>query len=379
MVAFNGTALLSPRTGIGTYVAALAAALENSGAVTLRYFYPFGWGGMRHSDQGAGNTSAGGMAQQVKRFLPRPYRLRRFVEQRFFNHGCAKFRPALYHEPNFLPLRFDGPKIITVHDLSCFRHPETHPVARVKIMASLLPRAIEEAAHVLTVSAFTRREVIDFFGVDPTKVSVTHLGCDPTYRQRTSLETRTVLTKLGLSHGQYVLAVGTLEPRKNLGQLLRAFERLPAKLRKTFPLVIAGMKGWLFDSFLSSAQRMMADGELRLLGYVPDEVLPVLYSGAALFAYPSIYEGFGLPPLEAMASAVPVLTSNRASLPEVVGAAGIQVDPLDDDGMLEQLRGLLEDPDLRVELGQRGMAQASSFSWQACAAATLNAYRQVLD
>ena len=171
----------------------------------------------------------------------------------------------------------------------------------------------------------------------------------------------------------------SLEPRKNLTTLFAAYAGLPAALRQRYPLVVAGMKGWHTGELLQSAEELIRRNELRLLGYVEDELIPPLYAGAAAFAYPSRYEGFGLPALEAMASGVPVVTANLTSLPEVVGDAGLMTDPDDVDGMREHLRHLLEDRDMASALGQRGLERAQTFSWERCARETFSVYEKVMQ
>jgi alpha-1,3-rhamnosyl/mannosyltransferase len=172
-----------------------------------------------------------------------------------------------------------------------------------------------------------------------------------------------------------MLSVGTLEPRKNLARCIAAFASLPQALRAACPLVIAGGAGW-GEALPPSAQSLVAAGELRLTGYVDASVLPYLYGGARLLAYPSIYEGFGLPPLEAMACGVPVIASNLSSLPEVVGDAGLLVDPADERAIAEAMRTLLEDPERASALARAGLERARGFSWRRCAEETLAVYRQ---
>jgi alpha-1,3-rhamnosyl/mannosyltransferase len=159
--------------------------------------------------------------------------------------------------------------------------------------------------------------------------------------------------------------------------LFAAFARLPKPLRQRFPLVVVGMKGWKYDDLLGNAQALVNDGELRFLGYVDDAQMPAIYAGAAVFCYPSRYEGFGLPALEAMSAGVPVLTSNATSLPEVVGDAGLMVDPDDVGSMSDSLALLLQDSHVCDQLTQRGIARAGAFSWDRCAQETANVYQQV--
>ena len=187
-----------------------------------------------------------------------------------------------------------------------------------------------------------------------------------------------VLERHQLVPGGYLLAVGTLEPRKNLLRTIDAYTGLPQKLRSSTPLVIAGMRGWLAQDLESRIRQYEQRGEVRWLGYVPADELPLLYSGAAMLVYPSLYEGFGLPVLEAMASGIPVITSNRASLPEVAGDVGVMINPEDFGELRTHMQRLLEDRAEAGRLGRLGVERARLFTWQACADKTLAVYRAVV-
>lgn len=375
-LAMNGLSLLVPHAGIATYTRNLAIALRESSQVDLSMFYGAGWSsGIRDSPL----PGAGGLKQAILKVIPRPYWLRRLgLAQRRFSVGVRRLRIDLYHEPAFLPFRFDGPIVITIHDLSPLRYPETHPAERVANFRRYLPDAIERAARIIVDSAFVGREVIEIFGVNPERVKPTLLGVSADYRPRGSEETAAVMAKYGLERGRYVFAVGTLEPRKNLVQAIEAHGLLPEALRRRAPLVVAGAKGWVaaaLEERIAAAER---SGDVRWLGYVPSAELPLLYAAARVLVYPSIYEGFGFPPLEAMASGVPVITSNQASLPEVAGSAAIMVEPRDGEALRREMQRLLEDDGevkRRVALGH---AQAAKFTWQRCAEQTMAVYREAL-
>jgi alpha-1,3-rhamnosyl/mannosyltransferase len=298
----------------------------------------------------------------------------RHFQQRIFTNGVAARRPDIYHEPNFLPYRFRGPTVITVHDLSWIRYPETHPRERVKIMDKLLPPAVQNAAHICVDSEFVRGEVIDYFRIAPDKVTTTLLAPRDVFKPRSPEERLATLTKHGLADQQYFLCVGTLEPRKNVVAALRAHGHLPQELRRRFPLVLVGMRGWLEGELLSGIQR----GEIVPLGFVSDEELADIYSGATAVVYPSIYEGFGLPPLEAMACGTPAIMSNVSSLPEVAGDAAVLHDPHDIDALSEAMRRFAEDSAFRSDRSVASLRQAARFSWDRCARETVEVYRRVL-
>ena len=374
-LAFNGTALLYPLTGVGQYARCLMAQIGQNPDFCVKYFYNGFWSPRMVKSPPVGIERARGL---IKKFVPRPYHVSRFFNQILFSRGITAFGADLYHESNFLPFRFDGPTVITVHDLSYLRYPETHPRLRVEVMEKLLLPAIERASLVLVDSEFVRREVLSEFRPPPSKVVTTLLGVSSAYRPMGSDEVEATLRTFGLQYRKFLLAVGTLEPRKNLVQALRAYKGLAAKLRDAYPLAIVGMKGWLVKDIEKEMEPLIRSGQVRLLGYVPAEALPQVYAGSRMLIYPSLYEGFGLPPLEAMASGAPVITSNQASLPEVVGDAGVQVHPHDLDGLVEAMRVLIEDDAEWHRRSALGLERARMFSWERCADATVAAYRTVL-
>jgi glycosyltransferase involved in cell wall biosynthesis len=228
------------------------------------------------------------------------------------------------------------------------------------------------------VSDFVRRELQACIPDAAKKIRVVYNGVSPRFKPRSFEETRNVLARYGLTHGQYFAAVGTLEPRKNLLTALTAHARLPVRLRRLVPLVLIGVEGWLTDSLHAALAPALKDGTVRKLGYVADDDLPILTAGALAIVYPSIYEGFGLPLIEGMAAGVPVLCSNAEALCEVAGDAAITRDPTDVDGFSEAMQELIEDDALRARLITAGKVRASQFSWQRTASETLDVYQEVL-
>lgn len=377
-VAYNATPLLSPLTGIGNYIVELGQALAASGAVDAYSFYRYRW---RHEapvppPESFPLTSA--VVQRAKPWIPFRKSLRIAAQHLGFSRGLREHGIDLYHEPNYVPLRYDVPVVITVHDLSWLHYPETHPADRVHWLVRGMPRAVAEARAVLVDSDFVRDEVVLHLGLPPQRVHTAHLGVSEVYREQSSEETAPALSGLGLTHGHYLLTVGTIEPRKNLQHVLEAFALLPAELRERFPLVVAGAPGWRAVEIASRLRRLADDGQIRFLGHVDRQALPALYAGARAFVFASLYEGFGLPPLEAMACGVPVVVSNRASMPEIAGEAGILTHPEDPERTAGHLRELLEDPVAHAFRSRASLERASHFSWAACARRTHAVYQAAL-
>jgi len=374
-VAVNAQCLLSPLTGIGQYTRHLMQAIGARERFQLNYFSGHNWG--QQMPDGS-SLRLNRLKRLAKRLIPNPHEVSRRIQRIEFARGVRRLRCELYHDPNFLPYDFPGPIVTTVHDLSVVRCPEMHPRPRRQLMDKYFPGALERSRCIITDSLFVRDELVAVYGTPVEKIHPIHLGVAPQYRVRGPDETTVTLAAHGLSHGRYILAVGTLEPRKNLIQGLRAFRRLPEALRETMPFVIVGMKGWLTEGIEAEIAALAARGQVRALGYLPDQALLNLYAGAAMLVYPSIYEGFGLPALEAMASGIPVITSNRSSLPEVVGDVGITVDPADDAGLAEAMHRLAEDPRERSDRAARGLERARNFTWARCAEETERVYHVAL-
>jgi glycosyltransferase involved in cell wall biosynthesis len=375
-VAIDALALLSPTTGLARYTRELVGQLRSLPDIEVHLQYGFRWSReLRESPV----PRIAWAKTAFKRAVPQSYEVLRAARQIAFSAVAARRRIDLYHAPTFLPLKFSGPTVITVHDLSFVRYPAAHPAERVRVLNRHLPRAIESSRFVLVDSDFVRSEVLEAYGAPADKVVTTHLGVSERFHPMSELHTRPVLERHGLRHGKYVLSVGTLEPRKNLVGTLEAYGMLPAAIRASHPLAIVGMLGWHMDEMKSRLAALARAGKVVALGYIPEDDLPDLYAGAAAFIYPSIYEGFGLPVLEALASGVPVVTSNRSSLKEVAGDCAATVDPEDYPGLSAALLKALQDHHEAKEADRkRGIEWAKRFTWALCAEKTASIYRRAL-
>ena len=280
---------------------------------------------------------------------------------------------VLFVPAHVLPLVHPRSSVVTVHDLGYRHYPGAHPLLD-RLYLNLSTRYNARAARrVIAVSQATQDDLVQHYGLEPDKITVVYSGWDE--RMQPVEDEATIEGVKARYHirGEYVLYVGTLQPRKNLGRLLEAVALLRKRAQRGEApgLVIAGRKGWLYDQIFQQVERLGLESEVLFPGYVPQEDLPALLSGARLFVFPSLYEGFGLPVLEAMACGTPVVCSNVSSLPEVAGDAALLVDPLDVKDMAEAMNRLLQDEGLRTELVERGYRQVRQFSWDRCARETL--------
>ncbi|MCA9941203.1 MAG: glycosyltransferase family 4 protein [Anaerolineales bacterium] len=285
-------------------------------------------------------------------------------------------RLHLLHSPDFIPPAFGARRrVITVHDLNFLYYPQFLTPASRRYYLDQIAWAVRRADHVIADSHHTRHDLRERLGVPAQKATTIHLAANPLYTNPpTTAEVAATLVQYALP-ASFLLFVGTLEPRKNVPTLLRAYHALRHAHGVDLPLVLVGGKGWLNEAVFATIEELDLQDAVRHLTGVPNQHLACLYAAAALLALPSFYEGFGLPALEAMHIGCPVIASNRASLPEVVGNAGILLDPDDVDGWCEAMRRVVEDEECRQSLIARGRQQARKFTWTQTAAATLNIYR----
>jgi len=282
---------------------------------------------------------------------------------------------VLLHKPQGVPT------VITVHDLSTLLFPELHVQDTVEMHEKKTHFVRNLADLIIAVSENTRRDVIEHLGVPPERVHVVYEAAGEHFQPIKDAHTVGTLThRYGLQPNNYILTVGTLEPRKNQIRLVEAFHLLSQRgITQGLKLVLAGRKGWLYDNLFQRVTELGLTKDVIFTGVVPDKDLPALMSGALVFAYPSLYEGFGLPVLEAMACGVPVVTSNVSALPEVAGDAALIADPHDVESLAEAMRRLIENESLRTTLRNKGLTQAARFSWKRAAQETLKAYSSVVN
>lgn len=368
---FDISAAVHRRAGLGRYAESLARALLPLLGDELAFFY----------NREAGIEPLEGLAGVPAATVNlgyKPWRMLVWLGQ-LGRVGFNRLAPGatLFHATEHLlpPLR-GVPTVLTVHDLIFRRYPAHHKRLNRWYLNATMPLFCRRADAIIAVSEQSKRDVIEAYGIPPEKISVIYEAADPRFRPQPPEAVAAARARYGLPE-RYVLFVSTIEPRKNLSRLLAAFERAHAA-GLADALVIVGKRGWLFDAFFADLERSPAKDAVIFPGFVPDADLPAVYAGAQALAFPSEFEGFGLPVLEAMACGAPVVCSNTSSLPEVAGDAALLVDPLDVDALAAALARVLQDPALREQMRARGLAQAARFSWERAARETLAVYRRLI-
>ena len=366
-----------PLTGIGRYTYELARGLEQANIEDLKFFR-----GTRLLSKLQAPSDVAPMTKLSawKKYAQKSrvaVGLYRAVNPLLKARALKGLEDYIFHGPNYYLPPFAGRSVVTFHDLSVYLWPKSHPPERVRYMRAEIELSLKRATALITDTEYTRQEVAKYFGWPLERIHAVPLASSPVFRPHTFEELQPLLKPLDLKVGGYTLFTGTVEPRKNIELLLNAYALLPAAIRTRWPLVIAGYHGWNSGELHAKLRMAQAEGWLRYLGFVPGDTLPGLMAGARLFAFPSWYEGFGLPVLEAMACGVPVVCSNASTLPEVAGAAAAFHDPSDLDALVCQLGVGLEDDLWRAGAEEAGISQAAKFSWQRCAQQTLEVYRSI--
>lgn len=427
-VILNDRPLCRTLTGVGNYIAQLLVhAPSDAPDVEIRPFYftyltRRDWRERPAPDPQPAAT--GGVRQPADMGDSRyPWWMRRALQGGYRTLFRALARGyALYHEPNHIPMRCNLPTVTTIHDLSVLVHPAWHPADRVKWYEREFDAGLRQTRVFIAASEFTRREMTARLGVPPERIVVSYQAPRPAFRPLAPAEAAARLAALSVP-ARFFLYVGTLEPRKNVTGLLEAYAALPPATRRDHPLLIAGAWGWKGRQLREALLRHGLGQDVRLLGYLFDDQLAALYSRCTALVWPTLYEGFGLPPLEALACGARVIVSNVASLPEVVGDAGVLLDPLDVSAWTEAMReaadagdggGGADDggagagdggagagdgaadagdggadegkggagaqyPGARPAGGQRALDQAALFTWRDFIRTTVSAYRLALD
>ncbi len=366
------SAAAQERAGLGRYAASLGQALLTLG-VPLTAFV----NDLRESRLAKPLSDLPTRSVHLGR---KPWRLRAAVT--YFGgpslDGVFAGTSVFHATEHLLPRLKRVPSVFTLHDLAYLRLPQYHLLQNRLFLTLMMPRFLAQADQIIAISDSTRRDILLHYHLDPAKIVVVSEGVEPRFAPAAAGDRLDAIRSTFNLPARFILFVGTIEPRKNLPTLLEAYNALRTK-HPDVGLVIAGSKGWLYQSFFDRLKSLGLQDVVRLTGFVADDQLPTLLNAAEVFAFPSSFEGFGLPPLEAMACGVPVVCSNASSLPEVVGEAGLLVPPDDPRAWAEALDRVLSDPGLRLDLRSRGLAQARRFTWEAAARQTLAVYQRAAE
>jgi glycosyltransferase involved in cell wall biosynthesis len=369
----DSISLLSPLTGIGKYTNEISKYLEKDDDLDISYFYGY-------YSKKCTEPNQGSKVKSIKALiLSRP--LLKKIARKALMFTSKLFAPKfdLYWQPNFIPLDdIKASKIVTtVHDFSFYLHPEWHPKERLNYFNTYFFQNAKRSDWIITCSEFTKNEIVKYLQFEKEKITVIHNGIDQNvYKTYDSLVLNTSKKKYELQDN-FLLFVGSIEPRKNLLNLIKAYTLLSSDTKEHYPLILVGFKGWKNREIMQEIEKEKK--HIRYLGYLCDEELAHIYNLATLFIFPSFYEGFGIPPLEAMACATAVISSNTSSLPEACGDAAEYIEPNNYEQIAEKINLLLIDTIKRKQLIEKGLERVKYFTWEQSAKGHREVFNKVLS
>ncbi len=366
-IVIDAQSLLEPMAGIGRCTISMLKALGQVDSTNQYYlYYGASFRQKRSSLPHFDNPNF------HKKLLKFPGRIFRFLTEKTHLIPIGTFFRGydIYHGLNYYVPALNLPSIVNIYDLSYILFPQCFTRKRLNDIRWKVASSIKRAGRIITGSESAKADIVNLLGVPEEKVRVICFGVEDTFNPKRGGEIAAFRKKYRFPE-KFVLFVGTIEPRKNIKKLIHAYNKL--NLKDT-GLVIAGRCGWLFEETFREVKKLNLGDRVFFPGHIPEIDLPLLYSSASVFVFPSIYEGFGFPPLEAMACGTPVISSNTSSLPEIVGSAGILINPEDENKLAEAIESVLEDNVKREEMAAKGLEQAKLFSWEKCAKETLELY-----
>lgn len=355
-------------TGIGTYTDKILKYMIKTHKENLYQIY---WSGEDYKRFENDNT----------KIIIASKKHHRFFEQHYFPNNLEKEKVDIYHIPqNGIGIcdNIQCKKVVTIHDLIPYILPETVGRSYLSKFLKEMPRIVELSDSIITVSECSKKDILRFFPIDEDKVFVTPLAADSKYKPLNKTECQETLREDYNIDKPFILYIGGFSPRKNVSSLIVAFSKVHKNLDREHDLVIVGAnkdEGGFLKKLISD---LNIESNIKFTGFVPEYLLPVFYNACEVFAYPSLYEGFGLPPLEAMSCGTPVIASNISSIPEVVGDGGILIDPFNMKNLMYSLEALLNDEGIRNELSSKALKRASNFSWEKTSEKTIQVYNKIL-
>jgi alpha-1,3-rhamnosyl/mannosyltransferase len=374
-ILINAIPMTGLLTGIARYLRNLYGAMDRMNEVTLSYFngkQPLAlMPPLAKSDTWQQATKAVRSFPDPVIFGMRAAHWLKYEHN--LNKLCKKKPFKLYHETAFTPAKISQiPTVFSIYDLSLRRYSKTHPRERVWLFEYFIKTRLKYASHILTISEFIRQEIIDEFNVSPSMVTSIPLAPDPLFSKCSPDDVALIQSKYNLP-STYLLFVSSLEPRKNIDLLIEALEKADTDI----PLVLVGWQGWGDKHWLDKIEKINMRNRVYLIGHVPDNDLKIIYNSAQALVYPSLYEGFGLPIIEAMACGCPVICSNAASMPEVAGNAAVLIDPSRSDDLAHAIETIVHNTAFRKEMVTKGLTRAGEFTWANTASKTLDVFKMV--
>lgn len=355
-------------TGIGTYTQNILKHILN---LDKENFYHIYWWGENYSNFSKDNS----------KIILTSKRRKHFYEEYYFPYNLSKENVDLYHVPQNgmgLSKNTSCKKVVTVHDLIPYTMPETVGKGYLKKFLKNMPQLIYDADAIITVSEYSKKDILRFFPIDEKKIFVTHLAADEKYKPLNKDKCNYILKNYYDIDYPFILYIGGFSPRKNIKSLLISFSKIYKKLDKDYKIVIVGANKNGSKILIDMAKKLNIESKVVFTGFVPENHLPILYNSCETFVYPSLYEGFGLPPLEAMCCGAPIITSNITSIPEVVGDGGLLIDPNDINEFSNALEKTLLDISFRYELQKKALKRSSLYSWENTARNTLKVYNNII-
>ena len=369
-----------PKTGCAVYAHNLIQSLRALSEQDLFKFYSFGF--LKKIPHGACFEIAKHPLNRIYPIIkiPRPllYLMWKYINRPELESIIGDV-DIVHGLTIWIPATSKAKKIVTIYDLTPLTHPQAHKTADRLKFSKLINHAIKTSDAILTISESTKNDLINYLGIKKNKITVTYIGIDHNvYKNINDFKyVEKVKLKYSISK-RYLYYLGTIEPRKNVDVLLKAFLTVKEKTGADFQLVISGMVGWMVDDLMETIFSYMASGDLIYTGFIDNDEAVALYNGATVFVYPSQYEGFGIPVAEAMACGCPVITSDSSSLPEVVGGAGLLVEPNNSEALADAMLKVLNSSDLQISMRDKGLERAKKFNWMNAAQITKKVYEQLL-
>jgi len=383
---YNVTPLLGEETGIGVYTRKIIEGIKAINSINSFGFFSNSkvyddFLSIHEEDNKADNLSSLGQIKQlIYQFAPQIVKTNytQLTEKIVARQLKTQYKGYIYHETNYNLLPFEGKKISTFHDLSILHFPEYHPIERVRYFEKHLKYTLENSDHFITDSKFVKQEMINILGVNEHKITSIPLGVDEIFKPRTEKEISPTLKKHKLLGLKYFLIVGSFEPRKNIELVLSAYNQLPNSIKQEYKIVHVGPEGWNNEKIWNEALSLKRKGQFIKLGYLSKLELAHVYNGATMFIFPSIYEGFGFPPLEAMASGVPVLSTDNSSLGEIVNEENAQIIKMQDSKGLKQkiFETILQIDSLRTKI-ENANVRSKAFNWHQTIQRTMDVYKSI--